>query len=96
MMELKQMLSSMFKMKDLGALHYIIDWEIKRDQAQRSIFIIQRKYAATVLERFSMSECNGCDVPITGDIKLSKAMCASGKDELGLMATRPYRAWLAP
>ncbi|TYZ62214.1 hypothetical protein PybrP1_007230 [[Pythium] brassicae (nom. inval.)] len=39
-----------------------------------------------------MSGCNGCDMPIAGDVKLSKAMCAPDKGERELMTTRPYRA----
>lgn len=39
-----------------------------------------------------MSGCNGCDLLITADAKLSKAMCPPEKDELALMATRRYRA----
>lgn len=89
---LKDMLSARFKMKDLGELHYILGWEITRNRQERTVFVSQRKYAMTVLERFQMSKCNGCKTPGTADLKLSKVMCPTDADEKALMKTKPYRA----
>lgn len=89
---LKDMLDVRFKMKDLGELHYILGWEIIRNRQDRTVFVSQRKYTLTVLERFQMSECNGCKTPSTADLKLSKTMCPTDTDENDLMKTKPYRA----
>ncbi|OWZ10531.1 polyprotein [Phytophthora megakarya] len=88
---LKDMLSSRFKMKDLGELHYILGWEISRNRRERTVFVSQRKYAMTVLERFQMSNCNGCKTPGTMNLKLSKVMCPTDADKKALMKMKPYR-----
>ncbi|OWY90086.1 polyprotein, partial [Phytophthora megakarya] len=90
--QMKQTFFERFEMKDLGELHYILGWEVTRNRHERTIFISQRKYAMTVLERFGMSKCNGCKTPCTADMKLTKAMCAADADEKMLMNSKPYRS----
>ncbi|KAE8902249.1 Retrovirus-related Pol polyprotein from transposon TNT 1-94 [Phytophthora fragariae] len=92
MKELKQMLHVRFEMKDLGPIHYILGREITRNRKERTIFINQRKYADKVLHRFGMERCNGCKVPSTPDLELSKVMCPTTKEEKDLMSGKPYRA----
>ncbi|KAE8907367.1 Retrovirus-related Pol polyprotein from transposon TNT 1-94 [Phytophthora fragariae] len=90
--EMKQMFFERFDMKDLGELHYILGWEITRNRSERAVFISQRKYAKSVLERFGMEKCNGCKTPCTADLKLAKSMCAADADEKQLMSSKPYRS----
>ncbi|GMG17630.1 unnamed protein product [Phytophthora fragariaefolia] len=92
MNELKQMLHVRFQMKDLGPIHYILGWEITRNRKERTIFMNQRKYAEKVLHRFERERCNGCKVPSTPDLKLSKVMCPTTKEEKDVMSGKPYRA----
>lgn len=54
--DLKSQLSACFEMKYLGATRYILGMEINRDIKNRKIWLSQRKYTSTVLERFNMSE----------------------------------------
>lgn len=42
---LKQILTARFRMKELGELHYILRWEVKRNRSKRLIVVSQRKYA---------------------------------------------------
>ncbi|GMF29104.1 unnamed protein product [Phytophthora fragariaefolia] len=79
--KMKEISRSRFKMKDLGELHYILDWELTRNREERTIFIGQRKYVESVLQKFGMDQCNGCKIPG----KLTKAMSPSGYDERKLM-----------
>ncbi|GMF15431.1 unnamed protein product [Phytophthora fragariaefolia] len=90
--EMKKMLSSRFTMKDLGEIHFILGWEITRNRDERTVFISQRKYAETVLQRFQMDACNGSKTPSDMNLKLSKAMCPREAEERELMRTKPYRA----
>jgi hypothetical protein len=53
----KTQLSSKFDMKDLGASNFILGMEIKRDQKKRKLWLNQRKYVETILQRFNMQEC---------------------------------------
>jgi hypothetical protein len=47
--EVKSQLSSKFDMKDLGATNFILGMEIKRDCANKKIWLNQRKYVETIL-----------------------------------------------
>jgi hypothetical protein len=52
--ELKSHLSSKFDMKDLGATNFIMGMEIKRDHANRKLWLKKNKYVDTILQRFNM------------------------------------------
>ena len=52
--DLKTQLSSKFDMKDIGVANYILGMEIKRDQVKRKLWLNQRKYVETILQRFNM------------------------------------------
>ena len=52
--DLKTQFSSKFDMKDLGAANYILGMEIKRDRAKRKLWLNQRKYVETILQRFNI------------------------------------------
>jgi hypothetical protein len=47
--EVKSCLSSEFDMKDLGAIKFILTMDIKRDSANRKLWLNQRKYVVTIL-----------------------------------------------
>jgi len=52
--DLKTQLSSKFDMQDISAGNYILGMEIKRDQEKRKLWLNQRKYVKTILQRFNM------------------------------------------
>ena len=52
--EVKMQLSSKFDMKDLGAASLILGMEIKRNHADRKLWLNQRKYIETILHMFNM------------------------------------------
>jgi hypothetical protein len=52
--EVKKKLSSKFDMKDLVATNFIMGMEIKRDRADRKIWLTQIKYIEIVLKWFNM------------------------------------------
>ena len=69
--DLKTQLSSKFDMKDLGAANYILGMEIKRDRAKRKLWLNQRKYVETILQRFNMQNSKPVKVPIPVGVRLS-------------------------
>jgi hypothetical protein len=69
--EVKSQLSSKFDMKDLGAANFILGMEIKRDHANRKLWLNQRKYVETILQRFNMHGSKLVKVPIPIGVKLS-------------------------
>ena len=62
--DLKTRLFSKFDMKDLGAANYIFGMEIKRDQAKRKLWLNQRNYFDTILQRFNMQDSKPVNVLI--------------------------------
>jgi hypothetical protein len=66
----KQEMAAVFKMTDLGLLRYYLGTEVK--QSKEGISLSQGAYAAQILERNGMKECNSCQTPMETRLKLSK------------------------
>ena len=64
-------LSSKFDMKDIGATSLILGMEIKRNHADRKLWLNQRKYIEPILHKFNMQECKPVKVPIHVGVRLS-------------------------
>ena len=92
--EMKAMLHERFKMKDLGAVHYILGWEVVRNRSQRQLMVTQHKFTQTVLSRFGMDPSHGGTkaIPFPDDLRLSKTLNATTQEEQQLMKGKPYRA----
>jgi hypothetical protein len=73
--KVKSQLSSKFDMKDLGAANFIMGMEIKRDHANMKLWLNQRKYVETILQRFNMHGSKPIKVPIPIGVKLSADQC---------------------
>eukprot|EP00253_Pinus_taeda_P024973 PITA_24973 len=88
--DLKTQLSSKFDMKDLGATNYILGMEIKRDRAKRKLWLNQRKYVETILQRFNMQDSKPVKVPIPVGLRLSAEQCPKTQEEEEDMSHVPY------
>ena len=62
-------------MKGLGVASYILVMEIKRYQAKRKLWLNQRKYVETILQRFNMKDSKPVKVTIPVGVKLSAEQC---------------------
>ena len=62
-------------MNDLGAANYILGMEIKKDQAKRKLWLNQRKYFKTILQRFNMNDSKSVNVLIPVGVKFSTEQC---------------------
>ena len=74
-------MSSKFDMKDLGAANYILGMEIKRDRAKRKLWLNQRKYDETILQRFTIHDSKPVKVPILIGVRLSAKQCPKTQEE---------------
>jgi hypothetical protein len=86
----KTQLSSKFDMKDLDASNFILGMEIKRDWKKRKLWLNQRKYVETILQRFNMQECTSVKVPIPVGVKLFADQCPKRHEEEEEMYHVPY------
>jgi hypothetical protein len=75
--EIKEQLSKVFEMKDLGELHYCLGLEVWRNAGQT--FVCQSKYIREILKRFKMDQCKSSSVPMQQNVKLS---CDDGSKEV--------------
>eukprot|EP00253_Pinus_taeda_P015431 PITA_15431 len=88
--DLKTQLSSKFDMKDLNAAKYLLGMEIKRDRAKRKIWLNQRKYVETILQRFNMQDSKPVKDPIPIGVRLSAEQCPKTQEEEEDKSHVPY------
>lgn len=88
--DLKTQLSSKFDMKDLGAANYILGMEIKRDCTKRKLWLNQRKYVETILQRFNMQDSKPVKVHIPVGVRLSSKRCPKTQEEEEDVPRVPY------
>lgn len=69
--KLKEVLSSEFEMKDMGAASRILGIDIKRDRKEGVLYLSQKNYLEKVLKRFNMSEARSTTTPMGSHFKLS-------------------------
>ena len=77
-------------MKYLGVVIYILGMEIKRDLAKRKLWLNQRKYVETILQRFNMHDSKLVKVHIPVRVKLSIEQCPMTQEEEEDMSHVPY------
>ncbi|CAL8169979.1 unnamed protein product [Prunus armeniaca] len=95
--EFKEDMKEKYEMSDLGLLHHFLGMGVI--QTESSIFIHQKKYASSLLDKFGLKECKSVSIPLVATEKLSKEDGSGVADEekyrklvgslLYLTATRP-------
>lgn len=68
----KSALSERFEMTDLGEAHWILNMELTRDRANRTLKLSQRQYIETILDRHGMADCKPVATPMVQNQKLTK------------------------
>lgn len=82
MVQQKDLLSTRFKMKDMGPLHYILGIHV--EQKDGTLQLHQRSFIVNLLEKFGMQECKPTSTPITDRMM----------DSANLLSQRNTRPWL--
>ena len=88
--DMKSQLAVQYEMKYLGAARYILGIEIIRDRASKKLWMSQRKYVNSVLEKFSMTTCKQLVVPMLHGTKLSKKDCPKSCKQIEDMSQVVY------
>ena len=96
-MSFKTEMMKRYEMTDLGLLHHFLGLGVI--QAESYIFLHQKKYARTLLDKFGLKDCKAVSTPLAMNEKLSKEDGSEQADEkvyrqivgslLYLTATRP-------
>jgi hypothetical protein len=66
----KKQMEKLFKMSDLGVLHYYLGIEVKKKDG--GLILTQSNYAQRILEKAGMEGRNPCRIPMEPKMKLSK------------------------
>ncbi|KAL0339784.1 UNVERIFIED_CONTAM: Retrovirus-related Pol polyprotein from transposon TNT 1-94 [Sesamum radiatum] len=88
--KLQNDLRKTFEMKDLGNAKKILGMTIDRDRKTSSIFLNQKAYVISVLEKFSMINAKSSSVPLAPHFQLSKDQSPKSDSEKKLMEKVPY------
>jgi hypothetical protein len=72
---IKQRLSQLFEMKDLGEAQFLLGVQIVRDRAARTLTISQGEYVKNVVDRLGLKFCNPTASPLDSGTRLSKRDC---------------------
>ena len=89
--EIKADLMKIFKMKDLGELHWLLNLKIEWDRTSKSISFSQQTYINKILSWFNLQDSKMHITPIDPNICLSKDQYSSTDKEKVTMSKIPYR-----
>lgn len=67
--EVKDFLSKLFHMKDMGELRYFLGIEV--DRSSQGMFLSQRKYIQDLLKEYKLVHCRPLKIPMDSHIKLT-------------------------
>ena len=70
----KDSLCKEFEMVDLGEIHFVLGMSVKRDRANKVLFINQEKYLESVLNRFGMQDCKPVSTPLEPGVTFHKRL----------------------
>ena len=79
--EIKADLMKIFKMKDLGELHWLLNLEIKWNRTSKSISFSQEAYIVKMMSWFHLEDSKTHTTPIDPNICLTKDQCFSTDNE---------------
>ena len=71
---LKHAQANRFGIDDLGETTYTLGLEVQRDSASGRLFLSQRKFIATILERFSKYVPPPCSIPMNPEARAALSM----------------------
>jgi Reverse transcriptase (RNA-dependent DNA polymerase) len=88
---IKRNLNKVFKMKDLGEIHWLLNLKIECDWNAKTIAISQAAYIDRIIDRFNLQDAKSCVTPLDPNLKLSEDKCPETERGKEAMAKTPYR-----
>ncbi|CAH2109146.1 unnamed protein product [Euphydryas editha] len=77
--DLKQMLSSRFKIKDLGQVKQCLGMNVKFDKLEGSVTLSQEHYIDNLLHKFSLTDCKTFDTPMEHKLNVNTGQNVNNK-----------------
>jgi transposase InsO family protein len=88
---LKEDLQSVFEIKDLGDVHWLLGVAITRDRQKHTVSLSQAAYVDTIISRFKMEKAYPVSTPLEPGTRLSISMSPTTEKEKAKMAKKPYQ-----
>jgi hypothetical protein len=90
MKKVKDEISKDFRITDLGEIHWILGFEVKRDREKCTISLSQASYIKAMLQRYGFESIKPRATPMDPNTKLSKSDAPKTSKEFAEMKNRPY------
>ena len=84
--QFKAELNAQFECQDSGAAGHFLGFNIHRNRSERKLYISQEHYMEALLDRFDLSDCNPCKIPLPSGFRPLPAT----DDKFALAKHRPY------
>jgi len=88
---IKEQLKKDFKFLDMGELHWILGFEVKRDRSKRTLLLSQVAYIRAVLERYGFENMKPYATLMDPNCRLSTNDSPKTAQEFAAMKDKPYR-----
>ena len=88
--EVKNALKKEFKISDMGEIHWILGFVVKRDREKRTLSLSQGAYIKSILEKFNFENLRPYAAPMDPNIRLSTADSPKTAQEFAAMRDKPY------
>lgn len=70
MEKLKRSLTTQYRMKDMGELHYCLGISIERDEERKYLWVHQKQYILAMVEKYGLSQAKTVTTPVDINVKL--------------------------
>src|SRR3979490_1681703 len=88
---IKKDLEHIFKMKDLGEIHWLLNLKIECNRTAGTICFSQEAYIDKILANFNLTDAKTHVTPLYQNIKVTKDQCPTTDEEKRAMERVPYR-----
>jgi len=91
MSRVKEELKKEFKISDLGEIHWILGFDVKRNREMKTISLSQKAYIKSILEKYGFEGIKPYAAPMDPNCKLSTTDSPKTATEFAVMRDKPYR-----
>lgn len=91
MEKVKGVLRKVFKISDMGKIHWILGFSVKQNREAHTISLSQTMYIRSILEKFGFENLRPYTALMDPNLKLSTADSPKTAQEFAIMRDKPYQ-----
>ena len=89
--KVKRVLKGEFKISDMGEIHWILGFEVKRNRERHTISLSQATYIHSMLKKYGFKNIKPYAAPMDPNLKLSTTDTPQTAQDFAYMRDKPYR-----